>query len=125
MRIILSNASADAFYEQIYKQIAAMIMNGEVAPDEMLPSIRKMAVDLGVSVITVKKAYERLELNGFINTMAGKGCFAAQLTVKQIESARKGMILKEVVELVKNCRKFGINVEELNEMIWDEFTKED
>ncbi len=125
MKIILSNASADAFYEQIYKQIAAMIMNGRIKPDVMLPSIRKLAVDLGVSVITVKKAYERLELNGFINTMAGKGCFAAKLNPEQIENSRRKMMEKDIKQIVSNAKKFGINIEELNEMIWEEHIKED
>ena len=72
-------------YEQIYDQIAAQILNGKLKPDEILPSIRNVASELSISVITVKNAWEQLAANGFIYTVAGKGCFVAHVDDKLAE----------------------------------------
>lgn len=75
--IIISNGSSEPIYEQITRQIKAAIMAGELAEGDPLPSIRALANDLRISVITTKRAYEDLEQAGFINTVPGKGCFVA------------------------------------------------
>jgi GntR family transcriptional regulator len=72
MRIIISNSSPDPIYEQINRQIKAQIISGDVAEGEALPSIRKLAQELQISVITTKRAYDELEREGFINTVSGK-----------------------------------------------------
>ena len=77
MDILISNSSGKPIYEQISRQIKAMILSGELAPGEMLPSIRALAKDLRISVITTKRAYDELEAEGFLYTMAGKGCVVA------------------------------------------------
>ena len=77
MKLILSNASPDPIYEQIAKQIRHQILAGELAEGDELPSIRKLAVELRISVITTKRAYDELEREGFINAVAGKGNFVA------------------------------------------------
>lgn len=77
MDIIISNGSSEPIYEQITRQIKAAIMAGELAEGDPLPSIRALANDLRISVITTKRAYEDLEQAGFINTVPGKGCFVA------------------------------------------------
>ncbi len=96
MNIIISNTSEDPIYQQIYDQICAQIIKGELESDTVLPPIRTVAKELRISVITVKRAWEELEHAGFIYTMAGKGCFVAplhknQLARKQISLAREKM----------------------------------
>ena len=77
MRIIISNSSPDPIYEQITRQIKAQIISGVLAEGEALPSIRRLAMDLQISVITTKRAYDELEKEGFINTVGGKGTYVA------------------------------------------------
>lgn len=74
MKIILSNQSEKPIYLQIKEQVEEQILNGEIPEDTVLPSIRKMASDLSVSVITTTRAYKELEADGFITTVPGKGC---------------------------------------------------
>lgn len=77
MNLIISNSSGKPIYEQITAQIKNSILNGELQEGEALPSMRALAKDLRISVITTKRAYEDLEKAGFINTVPGKGCFVA------------------------------------------------
>jgi len=78
MDIIISNSSGQPIYEQICRQIKGAVASGKLLPGEPLPSIRNLARDLRISVITIKRAYEELERDGFIFTVAGKGSFVAQ-----------------------------------------------
>ena len=73
MNIIISNADSRPIYEQIYSQIRSAIVSGEAPAESPLPSIRSLAKDLRISVITTKRAYDELERDGYINTVAGKG----------------------------------------------------
>ena len=77
MQILISNSSDKPIYEQIYFQIKSLIMNGTLSTGEALPSMRVLARDLHVSVITVLRAYEDLTRDGFFETVSGKGCFVA------------------------------------------------
>ena len=77
MYIWIDNKSGAPIYDQIYTQIKNQIISGQLGSDEMLPSIRNLAKDLRISVITTKRAYEELEKEGFIYTVAAKGCFVA------------------------------------------------
>ena len=77
MNIIISNSSGKPIYEQITAQIKNMIMTGQLASGDLLPSIRLLAKELRISVITSKRAYEDLERDGFITTVAGKGCYVS------------------------------------------------
>ena len=86
MNIIISNANGRPIYEQIYLQIKGAILSGELAQGDALPSIRALAKDLRISVITTKHAYDELERDGFVNTVAGKGCYVAE---KNIEFVRE------------------------------------
>lgn len=78
MELIIRNTNNQPIYEQICTQIKAQIISGKLAPGEALPSIRALAKDLRVSVITTKRAYDELEADGFLYTVAGKGCFVAE-----------------------------------------------
>ncbi|HIR40903.1 MAG TPA: GntR family transcriptional regulator [Candidatus Egerieicola pullicola] len=117
MTILLDNQSGEPIYRQIAQQIKAQILSGVLVPDTPLPSIRNLAKDLRISVITTKRAYDELEQQGFVYTLAGKGCFVAPLNLellreehlKQIESH-----LQEAVRLAETC---GLSQEELLEML--------
>ncbi len=79
MNIVISNSGGQPIYEQIARQIKGLILRGELKEGEALPSMRLLAKDLQISVITTKRAYEELESEGFIHTMAGKGCYPARV----------------------------------------------
>ena len=78
MELIIRNTANQPIYEQICQQIKAQIISGQLSPGEALPSIRGLAKDLKISVITTKRAYDELEAEGFLTTVAGKGCFVAE-----------------------------------------------
>ena len=78
MQLYIDNRSGAPIYDQIYSQIKDAIVSGQVAAGEALPSIRALAKDLRISVITTKRAYDELEREGFIDTLPGKGCFVAE-----------------------------------------------
>lgn len=78
MDILISNSCGRPIYQQIYDQVKNAILSGELREGDMLPSIRALAKDLRISVITTKRAYEELEQGGYIYTAAGKGCFVSQ-----------------------------------------------
>ena len=123
MNIILSNSSGKPIYEQITAQIKAQIMSGELQAGDALPSMRTLAKELRISVITTKRAYEDLERDGFLENVPGKGCFvAAQNTdilreeaLRQTEAA-----LQQAVELVRRGGITRQEVEEMLELLWEE-----
>ncbi len=116
MEIIIKNSSERPIYEQIYVQIKDMILTGVLSEGDMLPSIRGLAKDLRISVITTKRAYDELERDGFVNTVAGKGCFVAGTNRELIreENLKKIEVhMNEIRKLAKSC---GITGETLIEM---------
>lgn len=117
MDIAILLSSDKPIYEQIYEQVVAQIINGSLEPNYRLPPIRKIAKELGVSIITIKKAWEKLEGNGFITTVVGRGCFVAESISNELED-RKVTLAKE--RLKKNLgyyRELGITAEELCQYI--------
>ncbi len=103
MNIFIDNKSGVPIYDQIYSQIKSQIMNGSPAEDEALPSIRILAKDLRISVITTKRAYDELEREGFIYTIAGKGCFVAP---KNLDLLRE-QNLKQIEEYLEKAMKLA------------------
>ena len=89
MELIIRNTNNQPIYEQICTQIKAQIIAGKLAPGEALPSIRALAKDLRVSVITTKRAYDELEADGFLYTVAGKGCFVAEKNLDLMNGIKK------------------------------------
>ena len=89
MELIIRNTTNQPIYEQISSQIKAQIIAGKLAPGEALPSIRALAKDLRVSVITTKRAYDELEADGFLYTVAGKGCFVAEKNLDLMNGIKK------------------------------------
>ena len=106
MTIFIDNKSGAPIYEQIYAQLKSQIISGELREDELLPSIRNLAKDLRISVITTKRAYDELEREGFIYTVAGKGCFVAPKNTELLreESLKKlEVLLAEASRLAAAC----------------------
>lgn len=117
MKIIISNSSKDPIYEQIASQIKGMIIRGELDQGEGLPSIRGLARDLQISVITTKRAYDELEKEGFIETMQGKGSFVAMQNKELMKEKKLKIIEEKLVEVVKESNHMEITYEEINEML--------
>lgn len=115
--IIISNAVDQPIYEQIFNQMKQQIIGGKLSEGDILPSIRTLAKDLKISVITTKRAYDELEKEGFIYTVAGKGCFVAE---KNLELVREGN-LRELEDLLRrvDALAVGLNISdsELMEML--------
>lgn len=117
MKIIISNSSPDTIYEQINKQIKAQIISGDLNEGDALPSIRKLAKELQISVITTKRAYEELEKEGFVDTVGGKGCFVAMQNKELLKEKKMKTIEEKMGDTVKDAKKFGIRLKELKEML--------
>ncbi|MEN6314746.1 MAG: GntR family transcriptional regulator [Clostridiaceae bacterium] len=106
MDIIISNASNQPIYEQIYSQIKNNIISGKLCEGDMLPSIRALAKDLRISVITTKRAYDELEKDGYINTVAAKGCFVAKRNIEVIREEHLKEIesyMQKISDLASAC----------------------
>lgn len=125
MDIIISNAGGQPIYEQICRQIKGAITAGKLLPGEALPSIRVLARDLRISVITTKRAYEELEREGFIYTVAGKGCFVAQ---QNLELAKESSLreieehLSAALELARQCGLTSLEVHDMLRLLSEEDT---
>lgn len=117
MRIIVSNSSNEPIYEQISSQIKGMIIKGDLDVGEPLPSIRGLAKDLQISVITTKRAYEELEKEGFIETMQGKGSFVAMQNKELMKEKKLKIIEEKLAEVVDESRILGLRYTEVNEML--------
>ncbi len=116
MDIIISNANNEPIYEQIYCQIKKLIMSGKLKEGAVLPSIRNLAKDLKISVITTKRAYDELEKDGFIHSVAGKGCFVAQKNTQLLKEAHLKEIeqnMEKILEIAPSC---GLNAKDILQM---------
>ena len=117
MKIIISNSSHDPIYEQVGKQIKAQIISGELAEGDLLPSIRKLAMELQISVITTKRAYEDLQKEGFIDTVSGKGCFVAMQNKELLREKKMKTVEDLLSDAVFEAKKLGISFKEIKEML--------
>ena len=117
MTVLIDNKSGAPIYDQIYTQIKDQIISGALREDEALPSIRSLAKDLRISVITTKRAYDELEADGFLFTVAGKGCFVAEKNLDLIREQKLKELedhLDAAVELAAQC---GVSSAQLQEML--------
>jgi len=117
MKMIISNSSPLPIYEQITQQIKQQIMSGDLAEGDALPSIRKLALELQISVITTKRAYEELEREGFIDTVGGKGTFVAAQNKELLREKKMKVVEDKLAEAVAQARMLGISAAELKEML--------
>ena len=125
MHIFIDNKSGAPIYDQIYTQIKNQIITGELTEDEALPSIRNLAKDLRISVVTTKRAYDELEKEGFIYTIAAKGCFVAKKNIELLREEQLKKIEGHLAEIEKLAASIGLHTEELLEMaklLWEDQT---
>ena len=116
MKIIINHTSTQPIYEQITDQIKGMIIDGTLREEEMLPSVRTLAKELKISALTVKKAYDFLEEEGFIVTVHGKGSFIAKNNQSLLMEERKLEVEKCLDEVIRKARISGLSDEEIREM---------
>jgi len=117
MKIIIKNSSPDPIYKQISDQLRGLIITGELKSGEALPSIRNLARDLRISVITTKRSYEDLEREGFLETVGGKGTFVAPQNMEFIREQKLKIIEAKLSEAVDEARMLGLKKNELKEML--------
>ncbi|QDM42432.1 GntR family transcriptional regulator [Paenibacillus thiaminolyticus] len=115
MNIIISNASSDPIYIQIMNQIRQSILSGELRAGDSLPSIRQLAKDLQVSVITTKRAYEELEKEELIDTVVGKGCFVSGANKEFIREQRMKRLEEKMLEIIQDSRELSMSQQDLIE----------
>lgn len=117
LNLIISNSSGKPIYEQITSQIKNSILGGELQEGQMLPSMRALARDLRISVITTKRAYEDLERDGFVVTVAGKGCFVAPKNLELMKEEQRKKIEALLEQAVSQAKTASVELEELTEML--------
>lgn len=117
MNIIISNSSGEPIYEQITNQVKSAIMKGELSEGELLPSIRLLAKELQISVITTKRAYEELEREGFIETVPGKGSYVSSQNKELLKEKRLKELENKLIEVITESKLIGLTLLELEEML--------
>lgn len=113
MKIIISNSSSTPIYEQIKIQIINQIMYGELNEGDIIPSIRSLALDIKISVMTVKKAYDELEEEGYIKSVQGKGTFVAPKNMELVREQANKDIENYILKIIEISNKFNISKEEI------------
>lgn len=113
MKIIISNSSSTPIYEQIKIQIINQIMSGELNEGDIIPSIRSLALDIKISVMTVKKAYDDLEEEGYIKSVQGKGTFVAPKNMELVREQANKDIENYILKIIEISNKFNISKEEI------------
>ena len=117
MEIIIRNTGDTPIYEQITRQVKGLILRGELNEGEALPSMRLLARDLRISVITTKRAYEELEREGFITTVPGKGCFVAPRNLELVREDALRRVEEHLSAAVEVAQTASISLEELKETL--------
>lgn len=117
MNLIVSYFSQTPIYEQIQNQIKEQILNGNLKSGEQLPSIRLMAKDLKVSVITVKRAYDELEREKVLDVLPGRGCFVSHLNIEMVKKANLDMLHGRLCDIVEFCKTCGITKTQINTVL--------
>lgn len=117
MDIILSNSSGKPIYEQIADQVKEQILAGALSAGDALPSMRVLAKELRISVITTKRAYEELERDGFLDNVPGKGCFVAPQNRELLREAQLRRVEDILAQAVDEARKGGFSLSEMQELL--------
>ena len=124
MDIILSNMDSTPIYEQITRQIKAKILSGELKPGEALPSMRLLAKELRISVITTKRAYEELEREGLITSQTGRGSFVAEVSGQRLREEQLRTVEEHLTNAIRAARLAGLTADELVELARTLFEEE-
>lgn len=117
MKMIISNSSSIPIYQQIKNSIIEQIMNNELQEDEMIPSIRNLAKDIGISVMTIKKAYDELESEGYIISTQGKGTFVAPKNKELVKEKAQKDIEEYIIKIIDIAKKIDISKEEIIDIL--------
>lgn len=117
MKLIIKTQGTLAIYEQIVNQLKNGIIAGELKAGEALPSIRALASELEVSVITTKRAYEELEKEGLIRSVAGKGFYVCEYNTDYLKEKQFMMLEERLTELINECKRAGLSKKDIQEMV--------
>lgn len=117
MRIVISNTSNEPIYSQIVNQLKSQIIKGDLSEGEILPSIRALARDLQISVITTKRAYEELEKAGFIETVAGKGSYVAAQNLEFMREKKLRLIEDKLSIIVDESKLMGFTYDDIKAIL--------
>ena len=117
MQFVVTGQSTLPIYEQIIGQVKTAIVAGEVKPGDMLPSIRALAKDLQISVITTKRAYEELEKEGLIYSVSGKGFYVCEQNTDLLREKKLAMAERHMLDCIKECREAGMERDDIIEMV--------
>ncbi len=117
MRILISNSSSVPIYEQIKNTIMNQIISGELKEEDSLPSIRSLAKDIRISVMTIKKAYDELEQEGYIITIQGKGSFVAPKNLELIKEQKLKEMESYMEKIMEIAKKYQIEKEEIMDLL--------
>lgn len=117
MKIVIQPQGTLAIYEQIVNQLKNAIVTGELKTGEALPSIRGLAGELNVSVITTKRAYEELEKEGLIRSVSGKGFYVCEYNTDYLKEKQLMMLERRLAEVIAEAKQAGLTCEELTEMV--------
>lgn len=117
MKIIINSSSMVPIYEQIVEQIKAQILSGELKENDNLPSVRTLSKDLRISALTVKKAYDSLEQEGFTVTVHGKGTYVAAANKEMMMEEYRREIEEDLTEVIRKAKRYGLPEEDIREML--------
>ena len=117
MKIIINSSSMVPIYEQIVDQVKAQIISGELKEDDNLPSVRTLSKELRISALTVKKAYDSLEQEGFTVTIHGKGTYVAAANKEMMMEVYRREVEEELTEVIRKAKRYGLPKEDIREML--------
>ena len=117
MKILISNTSDTPLYQQIEEQIIDAILRGELAEGEALPSIRTFANDLKVSILTIRRVYDDLEKEGFVNSQVGIGTFVSTTNIELLRDSKRRIVEQKMLDMIQTAKSLGITQDELNDMM--------
>lgn len=116
MKIIINNTSQQPIYDQIVEQVKSLIIGGELKEHQMLPSVRSLSKELKISALTVKKAYDRLEEEGFVTTVHGKGSFVASTNQELLMEEQRKEVEADMEAVIRKARTSGMEDDEIREL---------
>ena len=117
MKIIINSSSMVPIYEQIVDQVKTQIISGELKEDDNLPSVRTLSKELRISALTVKKAYDSLEQEGFTVTIHGKGTYVAAANKEMMMEEYRREVEEELTEVIRKAKRYGLSEEDIREML--------
>lgn len=117
MHFVISGQSTLAIYEQIIQQVKTAIVSGDLKPGDMLPSIRSLAKELQISVITTKRAYEELEKEGLVFSVLGKGFYVCEQNTDLLREKKLAMAEVHMMDSIRECKEAGMGRDDILEMV--------